>query len=161
MHPPGTAPASNSYTPNPISDPGSQANNPNVLRGHGKQSTYTAPGDTLTGATSRDLHRGMGKPLQGQTNVELHHDGAHGRKKDSAGLEAVGAYREDKGVERRFADQRGYEKEQNQSGLRSDKADRAGETMRPEPAETLDREWQYEKQPKRNTKGNVNDVYPK
>lgn len=146
-YPPGTAPASNSYTPN-ASDIGSQANNPNVLSSPGKESIYTLPADTLTGATSQDVHRGMGKPLQGQTSVELGHDGAHGRKKQSAGLESVGAHREDRGLERRLPDQRGLEKEAKTSGTWR-KAGRAAEDMRPEPAETLDAEWKYEPTTKR------------
>lgn len=121
-----------------------------MLRGHGKEAVYTSPGDTLMGATSQDVDRGLGKPLQGQTNVEVRHDGAHGRKKGTAGLEGVGASREDKGVERRFGDQRGYEKEQNRSGARGDKTDRAAEDMLPEPAETADTEWRYEPTTKRN-----------
>ncbi|KAJ5114286.1 hypothetical protein NUU61_000045 [Penicillium alfredii] len=133
-YPRGSAPASNSYTPNTENEVGSQANNPDVLRGHGKEAVHTSAADTLMGATSQDVNQGMGRPLQGQTGVELQHDGAHGRKKDSAGLETVGAYREDKGVERRFPDQRGYEKEQTSSGLRSDKADRAAENMVPDSA---------------------------
>ena len=147
--PPGTAPASNSYTPNPVNEVGSQANNPNVLPDDGKEAVYTSPADTLTGATSKDVHTGLGKPLQGQTNVEQVHDGAHGRKKQSSGLEGVGASRENKGMERMIPSQRGIEKEQTQSGTRGDKADRAAENMNPEPAETLDAEWKYEPSTKR------------
>jgi len=132
--PPGTAPASNSYTANPISEPGSQANNPNVLRAHGKESVYTAPGDTLTGSSSADVYRGLGKPTLGQTNNEIQHDGAHGRKKQPSGLEGVGANNKDRGVERLFPEQRGLEKEQNISGLRGNKAERAAEDMSPDPA---------------------------
>ncbi|KAJ5167532.1 uncharacterized protein N7482_006313 [Penicillium canariense] len=149
-HPPGTAPASSSYTPNTVHEVGGQANNPNVLRGHGKESVQTTAADTLMGATSADVHTGMGKPLQGQTNVELAHDGAHGRKKQPAGLEGVGASREDHGMERKLPDQRGYEKEQTQSGRRGNKGERAAEDMEPEPAETLDKEWNYEPTTKRN-----------
>lgn len=143
--PPGTAPASNSYTPNATSEVGSQANNPNVLRGHGKESTQTSAADTLRGATSRDVHTGLGKPLVGQTSVELAHDGQHGRKKQPTSLEGVGASREDRGIERRFPDQRGLEKEEaGSSGTRGNKADRAAEDMNAEPAETLAAEWKYE-----------------
>lgn len=148
--PPGTAPASNSYTPNTVSESGSQANNPNVLRGHGKEAVYTAPGDTLRGATSKDVHAGLGKPLQGQTNKEIEHEGARARKKEDDGLERVGAYKPDRTVERKFPDQRGIEKEESRGGTRGDKADRAAENMHPEPAQTLDTEWNYEPGTKRN-----------
>lgn len=142
--PPGTAPASNSYTPN-TNDVGSQANNPNVLGSEDKEPTYTSAADTLGGATSADVNTGFGKPLQGQTGVELAHDGAHGRKKQSAGLEGVGASTVDRSVERQFPSQRGLEKEEaSTSGSRGNKADRAAENMDPEPAETMDKEWKYE-----------------
>ena len=142
--PPGTAPASNSYTPN-VNDVGSQTNNPNVRSGQG-----TSVADTLTGATSQDVHTGFGKPLQGQTGVELAHDGEHGRKKQSAGLEGVGASLQDHGIERKFPNQRGIEREEAQNGTRGNKADRAAENMMPEGAETLDAEWKYEPSTKRN-----------
>ncbi|KAJ6121194.1 hypothetical protein N7523_005474 [Penicillium sp. IBT 18751x] len=150
--PPGTAPASNSYTSN-ANEIGSQADNPNVLRSHGKESTYTSPADTLTGATSKDVHTGLGKPLQGQSGVELAHDGAHGRKKQPSGLEGVGASREDHGIERKFVDQRGLDREEAaNAGARGNKADRAAEDMRPEGAETLDTEWKYEARTQREKK---------
>ncbi|KAJ5226495.1 hypothetical protein N7468_007720 [Penicillium chermesinum] len=149
-HPPGTAPASNSYTPN-ADETGSQANNPNVLGSQDKEATYTSAGDTLMGATSQDVHTGLGKPLQGQTNVELAHDGAHGRKKQTSGLEGVGASSGGRGIERQFPDQRALEKEEGAAaGTRGNKADRAAENMNPEPAETMDREWKYEPTTKRN-----------
>lgn len=151
--PPGTAPASNSYTPNATNEIGSQANNPDVLRSHGKESTYTSPADTLTGATSKDVYTGLGKPLQGQTNVEIAHDGAHGRKKQPSGLEGVGASREDRGIERQFADQRGLDREEAaHAGTRGDKADRAAENMQPEGAETVAAEWKYEPRTQREKK---------
>ncbi|KAJ6160326.1 hypothetical protein N7470_003722 [Penicillium chermesinum] len=148
--PSGTAPASNSYTPN-ADETGSQANNPNVLGSQDKEATYTSAGDTLMGATSQDVHTGLGKPLQGQTNVELAHDGAHGRKKQTSGLEGVGASSGGRGIERQFPDQRALEKEEGAAaGTRGNKADRAAENMNPEPAETMDREWKYEPTTKRN-----------
>lgn len=86
------------------------------------------------GATSADVHQGMGKPMQGQTSTEIKHEGAHGRKKQPSGLEGVGASSMDRGIERQFPDQRGLEKEQNMSGLRGNKADRAAEDMDPNSA---------------------------
>ncbi|KAJ5331983.1 hypothetical protein N7476_001766 [Penicillium atrosanguineum] len=150
--PPGTAPASNSYTSN-TNEVGSQADNPNVLRAHGKESTYTSPADTLTGATSQDVHTGLGKPLQGQSGVELAHDGAHGRKKQSSGLGGVGATHEHRGLERQFVNQRGLEREEGaNAGTRGNKADRAAEDMETEGAETLDSEWKYEPRTQREKK---------
>ncbi|KAE8151721.1 hypothetical protein BDV25DRAFT_128527 [Aspergillus avenaceus] len=86
-YPPGTAPASNSYTPNTQSEVGGQALNPNVERTHGKESTKTSAGDTLMGATSQDVHTGLGHPGAGQTSAELHHDGQSHRKNPGSGLE--------------------------------------------------------------------------
>ncbi|KAJ5523688.1 hypothetical protein N7513_008798 [Penicillium frequentans] len=142
--PPGTAPASNSYTSN-VNDVGSQTNNPNM-----PSNQRTSAADTLMGATSQDVHTGLGKPLQGQTGVELAHDGEHGRKKQSAGLEGVGATPQNRGIERQFPNQRGIEREEAQNGTRGNKADRAAEDMLPEGAETLDAEWKYEPSTKRN-----------
>lgn len=155
--PQGTAPASNSYTPD-SNDVASQANNPDVLRSHGKESTYTSAADTLMGATSADVNTGFGKPLQGQTGIELAHDGQHGRKKQPAGLAGVGAFREDKGIERTFPSQRALEKEEGAlAGSRGNKADRSVQDVPGETAETLDKEWKYEPKTKRNQAGN--DVY--
>ncbi|KAJ5998127.1 hypothetical protein N7499_005494 [Penicillium canescens] len=149
-HPQGTAPASSSYTANPVSEAGGQANNPNVYGGSDKEPTYTSAADTLMGSTSADVDQGLGKPLQGQTSVELRHDGQHGRKKQTAGLEGVGASAQDRDIERRFPDQRGLEREEaDVSGTRGDKASRAAEEMVPESAETLSREWKYEPGTKR------------
>lgn len=51
-----------------------QANNPDVLRSHGKEGVATDALSTLPGATSKDVHTGLGHPGQGQTSRELHHD---------------------------------------------------------------------------------------
>lgn len=149
--PKGTAPASNSFTPNTTSEIGSQANNPNVERAHGKEATGTSAADTLGGSTSADVHQGLGKPMQGQTNTELRHDGQHGRKHQSSGLEGVGATAPDRGIERQFPDQRGLEKDEAvSSGTRGNKAARANaEELQPESAETLDQEWNYDSRTKR------------
>ncbi|KAJ5786926.1 uncharacterized protein N7503_012138 [Penicillium pulvis] len=120
-------------------------NNPNM-----PSNQRTSAADTLMGATSQDVHTGLGKPLQGQTGVELAHDGEHGRKKQSAGLEGVGATTQNRGIERQFPNQRGIEKEDAQNGTRGNKGDRAAEDMLPEGAETLDAEWKYEPSTKRN-----------
>lgn len=83
-HPPGTAPPSKTYQPNPTS------------------SMHQGPVD-MPGATSGEIHNAstFGRPMQGQTGRELHgqlpgkkgDDKAHagGRKKERSGLEGVGA----------------------------------------------------------------------
>ncbi|KAJ5746872.1 uncharacterized protein N7511_008568 [Penicillium nucicola] len=145
-HPRGTAPAGSSYTPNSISEV-----SPDVNGGAKKEPTYTSASDTLMGSTSADVHQGFGKPLQGQTNVELKHDGQHGRKKQAAGLEGMGASNQDRGIERQFPDQRGLEREEaGVSGTRGNKIARAtAEEIEPESAETLSKEWKYESSTKR------------
>ncbi|CAN9098575.1 unnamed protein product [Alternaria alternata] len=55
--PAGTAPASKTFQPNP------DLNN---------QKMYHQASDTLQGATSGDVHTGLGHPGQGQTSQELH-----------------------------------------------------------------------------------------
>ncbi|RYP41260.1 hypothetical protein DL767_001114 [Monosporascus sp. MG133] len=76
-HPPGTAPDEHSFQPRPTGEVPAQALN---------QSETT---DTLPGATSADLHTGLGKPLQGQESREI--DRKRNNKREGAGLEGVGA----------------------------------------------------------------------
>ncbi|KAK8103104.1 hypothetical protein PG984_016250 [Apiospora sp. TS-2023a] len=78
--PAGTAPREATYQPRPAEG----ENNAAV------QSTPDAA-STLTGATSADVHQGYGKPMQGQENVELRHDGGHTSKHVGSGLAGVGA----------------------------------------------------------------------
>ncbi|KZT63829.1 hypothetical protein DAEQUDRAFT_747708 [Daedalea quercina L-15889] len=51
----------------------------------------TAVGDTLTGATSKDVHNHLGHPGTGQTSSELRHDGQHGRERAPRGAEQFGS----------------------------------------------------------------------
>ncbi|KAI5918446.1 hypothetical protein F4810DRAFT_725663 [Camillea tinctor] len=74
-HTPGTAPRENTYQPRPEGEVPTQPE------------TRPDPADTLGGATSQDVYRGLGKPIQGQEGRELH--GRH--KKERTGLEGVGA----------------------------------------------------------------------
>ncbi|KAK1139896.1 hypothetical protein N8T08_011057 [Aspergillus melleus] len=148
VYPPGTAPASNSYTPNPVNEPGSQALNPNVERGHGKESVKTKASDTLMGATSQDVHTGLGQPVSGQSSTEIRHDGQHGRKNPGGGLEGVGASQEGN-FERTIPSQRGIDRDQAKPNQRGDKGALAAEDREPESASTLDREWNYESQTQR------------
>ena len=54
------------------------------------RSGTTHASDTLTGATSQDVHRGIGQPLGGQTSHEEHTNGMHGRKRDAQGVSQFG-----------------------------------------------------------------------
>ena len=65
-----------------------QADNSSVERDHGKESTKTTASSTLGGATSGDVHTGLGHPGQGQTSNELRHDS---KKDGGGGLAGVGA----------------------------------------------------------------------
>ena len=69
--PAGTAPKSSTYTPHPDAE------------------TINTPQDaldTITGATSADVNTGLGKPIQGQSSAEQHHDGQAHRKRQRHGL---------------------------------------------------------------------------
>ncbi|KAI0073658.1 hypothetical protein K474DRAFT_1649276 [Panus rudis PR-1116 ss-1] len=52
--------------------------------------TPTTAGDTLTGATSKDVHAGIGKPASGMTSAEMHHDGHQHRKRNLQGTAQYG-----------------------------------------------------------------------
>ena len=67
---------------------------------------------SLGGATSKDVDRGLGHPILGETSNELHHGGQYGGKHQREGLEGVGTsyadryeryLPEDRGVERQHA----------------------------------------------------------
>lgn len=146
--PPGTAPADKAFPANTYNEPGSQANNPNVERGHGKESVKTSAADTMMGPTSQQVHQGYGQPLSGQTSTEIRHGGQHGRKHESSGLEGVGSYRQDQ-FERTMPEQRGLEREHARGGQHGDKGTSAAEDIPPQPAERLAQEWQYEPTTKR------------
>ncbi|KAL7815976.1 hypothetical protein V8C44DRAFT_323547 [Trichoderma aethiopicum] len=95
-YPPGTAPKESSFRPNPISEVPGQANNPEV-----DPSGRSDPLD-FPGATSKDVHQGIGMPLQGQegretgaqlpgkkdTDSRVH---PRGRKKEGDGLGTIAA----------------------------------------------------------------------
>ncbi|MCJ1247108.1 hypothetical protein MMC30_004319 [Trapelia coarctata] len=139
--PPGSAPADRTFAPNPTSETPSQANNPDVLPSEDKESTYTPASATLIGATSEDVHTGLGKPMQGQTHGDekgrlgkrdtgreggLAGVGASGMGLGGTGVSGVGdAKRVD---ERVNPDQRGLEREEAAlAGQRGDKIERGAE----------------------------------
>ncbi|KAI6780557.1 uncharacterized protein J7T54_000197 [Emericellopsis cladophorae] len=74
-YPPGTAPTDRSFKPNPVDETSTE------------NSAVPKASDTLGGATSAEVHQGLGHPGSGQTSQELH--GTH--KKDRSGLTGVGA----------------------------------------------------------------------
>lgn len=90
-HPKGTAPPDKTFQPNPISEIPGQALNENVERSHGKESVRTTASSTLGGATSADVNKGLGRPLEGESSVEMRHGGDKHRKHEGSGLEGVGA----------------------------------------------------------------------
>ncbi|KAH9897020.1 hypothetical protein C8Q73DRAFT_728498 [Cubamyces lactineus] len=53
--------------------------------------TPTAVGDTLTGATSKDVHNHIGHPGSGMSSAEMHHDGSSHRKRQMRGTEQFGS----------------------------------------------------------------------
>jgi len=89
--PAGTAPKSSTFQPNPVGEVPGQADNPAVDRSHGKEGVRTDALSTLGGATSADVHKGLGHPGQGQTSTEIRHEGHHTSKKHTAGFEGAGA----------------------------------------------------------------------
>ncbi|OQU95379.1 hypothetical protein CLAIMM_01598 isoform 2 [Cladophialophora immunda] len=89
--PPGTAPANATFQPNPTGEVPGQAFNENVDRTHGEEGVRTDPLSTLPGATSADVHQGLGHPGQGQTSTELRHEGHHTASKATSGPEGAGA----------------------------------------------------------------------
>ena len=83
--PAGSAPADRTFAPNTgaTSIPG-EALNPDA-----DPEGTTSASDTLGGATSGDVHTGIGKPASGMTSQEAHHDMQGGRKKHTQGLQGV------------------------------------------------------------------------
>ncbi|KAJ9638242.1 hypothetical protein H2199_006929 [Coniosporium tulheliwenetii] len=86
--PPGSAPPENTFRPNPNDEVPRAAD---YRDDNDPEAEQTSASDTLGGATSADVHTGLGHPGQGQTSTELRHDGSHGRKKQGHGLVGVGA----------------------------------------------------------------------
>lgn len=86
--PPGSAPADRTFKPNNASDIPPVAN----YRNDNEADSGTASASsTLGGATSGDVNTGLGKPIQGQSSAEMHHDGqAHRKNPGMGGAEGVG-----------------------------------------------------------------------
>ncbi|KAK7525861.1 uncharacterized protein IWZ02DRAFT_431388 [Phyllosticta citriasiana] len=73
-YPPGSAPTSKTYEPNP--DPADTATG----------SAHASAADTIPGSTSASVHTGLGHPGAGQTSSELRHDGQKHRDHQRGGL---------------------------------------------------------------------------
>lgn len=78
-YPAGTAPREDTYQPRPEGENAAQA-----------YETAPSAADTIQGATSQDVYRGLGKPMQGQEHREIEkRHGAH-NKKEGTGFAGVG-----------------------------------------------------------------------
>jgi len=127
--PPGTAHPEFTFTPQ---------NTYNALAG--ESHPLADPLDFPGGATSRDVHRGMGHPGQGMTSKEIHHDGQQGRKREKQGLAQYGAHDLNRGgADLGRADPRTHERqralgEDVKGGERGNKGERTAEDL---PAESL------------------------
>ncbi|KAI8986738.1 hypothetical protein BD414DRAFT_486899 [Trametes punicea] len=53
--------------------------------------TPTSVGDTITGATSKDVHDHYGHPGSGMSSAEMHHDGHPHRKRQMRGADQFGS----------------------------------------------------------------------
>ncbi|KAI1750496.1 hypothetical protein F4782DRAFT_509258 [Xylaria castorea] len=78
-YPPGTAPREHTYQPNPENEFPAQA-----------YGTAPSAADTISGATSQSVYRGMGKPIQGQEHREIVKPHGGHRKRDREGIAGVG-----------------------------------------------------------------------
>ncbi|KEQ70310.1 hypothetical protein M436DRAFT_10581, partial [Aureobasidium namibiae CBS 147.97] len=70
--PAGSAPAKSTFQPNNEADATPQQGG-------------VSASSTIVGATSQDVHAGLGQPIQGQSSAELHHDGQSHRKNPGQG----------------------------------------------------------------------------
>ena len=93
--PAGTAPADRTFQPNPISENLGQAANPDA-----PAESQTSASDTISGASSADVHQGLGLPIQGQSSQQLHGSGVSKGAKEGNGLIGVGANASDSVRER-------------------------------------------------------------
>jgi len=129
--PAGSAPASRTFKPdtdNEVPPDGTDADaaQPNAA-------------DTIIGATSADVHTGLGHPGAGQSSAEIHHDGQSHRKNPGQSLEGTGATAGQSGINAHdpaFADQRAL----NKDNAKVDGRDAGGAPAQdrlPESAETV------------------------
>lgn len=50
----------------------------------------TSAADTLGGATSQNVYHSIGRPVQGESSAERHHNGRPGRKREGEGTTQFG-----------------------------------------------------------------------
>jgi len=81
--PAGSAPTEETFKPNNAGEV------PPVPGQADKETQQNSAQATMPGATSADVHTGLGHPGQGQTSQELHHDGSHSNKKGGSGITGV------------------------------------------------------------------------
>lgn len=118
--PAGTAPADSTYQPDP------DLNN---------QKMYQKASETISGATSADVHTGYGHPGQGQTSSELRHDKSGGQ--GLTGLTSTGTSNDKTaGRDPAFANQRNLE-EDVPTGQRGTVGGPAAQEREPETADRV------------------------
>ncbi|KAF2461803.1 hypothetical protein BDY21DRAFT_329697 [Lineolata rhizophorae] len=88
--PPGTAPREATFRPNANTEVPPTTNYARSDAVDPDAPTVDASA-TIGGATSADMHQGLGHPGQGQTSAEMRHDGEKHRAKQTHGLGGVGA----------------------------------------------------------------------
>jgi len=133
--PAGTAPTDRTFKPNA----GGDLAGSNNLDQSDSVGTSTSASDTLGGATSADVHTGLGKPIAGQSSSEIRHDGHSHRKNDGSSLEGTGASASQTGINERdpkFAGQRALERDDANVG-REDAGATDAQNRVPETAETV------------------------
>lgn len=125
----GEAPEDGTSQPNTADTP-SQANNPDM-----DEETTTSAMDTIGGATSADVHKGLGHPGQGQSSAEQRHGGQRAHKKAGYGLASQGAATNETSATDPRVDesQRGLEKDEAIRG-RGNKGATGAEDLPPEQA---------------------------
>lgn len=133
--PPGSAPAQHTFKPNPTDTaPPTQQ-----YRDNNEPDAPQASAMDFPGATSGDVNKGMGKPIQGQTSSELHHDGQHHNKNPGTGLDGIKSGAQGKTVDAHdpmHADQRAIDKDEAVIG-RGNVGGPAAEERIPESANTV------------------------
>lgn len=92
---------------------------------------------TLGGATSADVHTGLGHPGQGQSSAELRHDGMSHNKNPGSGLDGLASGAQGKTVDSRLpehAGQRALDNDKAQGGTRGNVGGPAAEDRVPDSA---------------------------
>ncbi|KAI9660678.1 MAG: hypothetical protein M1821_010030 [Bathelium mastoideum] len=127
--PAGSAPADRTFAPNPTSEVPNLAQSTTTAAdtsaGTEEDTLRSKASDTLGGASSADVHTGLGHPGQGQSSAEVRHEGKSHRAHQGSGLEGVGTSggpaTGGRGVDARlpeFAGQRGLDKDEVEGGTR-------------------------------------------